>query len=116
MQTDVLLVLTAAFGTLQGGFRSLGERKLLPCPFTMDQAGLADFLACLVSARSRMAAGNAKGIIIKQMGGRKPILTTVIGNMPSFDKVTVVGVFRFVCMEFLHMFTGLARQITTQSE
>ena len=37
-----------------------------------------------------MAAGNAKRPIIQKMDGRKPISTTLNGNMPTFDKITVV--------------------------
>ena len=89
MQTGVLSVITAAFGTPQGGLPSLTKREPLPCSFTMDQAFLADFLACSVMEWLLMAAGNAKRPIIQKMDGSKPISTTVNGNMPAFDKIIV---------------------------
>ena len=90
MQTDVLSVIMAAFGTPQGGLPSLTKREPLLYSFTTDQAFLVDFLAYSVMEWSLMVAGNAKRPIIQKMDGSKPISTTVNGNMPAFDKIIVV--------------------------
>ena len=57
----------------------------------MDQTGLVGSLVCLVTEWLQMAAGNAnRSLTSQEMDGNNPILTTMNGDMPLFDKETMV--------------------------
>ncbi len=106
------MVETVATGVLQNGFPSLAKRKSLPCPLPTFQVETVAFLEFSVTEWSRMTVGNVKRPKLQKMGGREPITATIHGEMLTLDIATLV---LFEYTEFLHIFAGLARQISQQT-